>query len=134
MSLRKTEPSVVWTNTRRTRPLLSGSTSTTIAIGPFPREIAASINKTKLPTSKLARYQTIYAFLKEAANTCRGQNNGIFRIKLNLGTKARHLTPILGENFFFSDHLILETKFNKKALKVPRVLKYFKNVPQSEKG
>ena len=40
-----------------------------------------------------------------------GQNNGILKIELILETKARNLSPILGENFFFSDHLILETKF-----------------------
>ena len=44
----------------------------------------------------------------------RGQKNDIFKIELIFGTKARHLSPILGENyFFFSDHLILETKFKK---------------------
>ena len=60
---------------------------------------------------------------------CRGQNNNIFRIELILGTKARNLSLILGENFFFSDHLNLETKFNKNGLKMPRFLKNLKNVP-----
>ena len=47
---------------------------------------------------------------------CRNQSNGIFRIYLILGTEARHPRTILGENFFFSDHLILETKFNENSL------------------
>ena len=46
-----------------------------------------------------------------------------------LGTKTRHLSPNLGENFF-SDHLILETKFNKNSPKVPQFLENFKNVPR----
>ena len=59
---------------------------------------------------------------------CHGQNNGIFRIELILGKKTRNLSPILGEDYcFFSDHLILETKFNKNGLKVPRFLKGFTN-------
>ena len=65
---------------------------------------------------------------------CRDQNNDIFRIELILKTKARNLSPILGEDLFFRNHLILETKFNKNGLKVPQFLKNFKNVPQSEKG
>ena len=58
---------------------------------------------------------------------CRGQNNGIFKKRLNLGTK-------LGEGFFFRDYLILETKINKNAPKVSRFLMSFKNMPQMEKG
>ena len=66
---------------------------------------------------------------------CRGHNNGIFRIELILRATARNLSPIMDENFFFySDHLILETKFNKNDLKALRFLKNSKTVPQSEKS
>ena len=65
---------------------------------------------------------------------CRGQSNDIFRIELILGTKARNLSPILCEALFFRDHLILGTKFNKNGLKVPQLLKDFKNVRPSERG
>ena len=65
---------------------------------------------------------------------CRDQNNGFFRIELISGTKARNLIPILGEDLFFRNHLILKTKFNKNGLKVPQFLKNFKIVPQSQKG
>ena len=37
------------------------------------------------------------------------------------------------KTFFFEDHLILGTKFNKNSLKVPRCLRNFKNMPQTEK-
>ena len=58
----------------------------------------------------------------------------IFRIELILGKKARNLSSILGEDLFFKDYLILETKFNKNGLKVPQFLKNFKNVAQLGKG
>ena len=38
--------------------------------------------------------------LRKIPIMCHGQNNSIFRIKLILGTKARNLSTILGENFF----------------------------------
>ena len=56
---------------------------------------------------------------------CRGQNNGIFRIELILGTKARNMSPILGEDFLFRDHLILETKFNIKWSKNATIFEEF---------
>ena len=68
---------------------------------------------------------------------CRGQKNGSFKIELVLGIRVENLSPILGKNFFsffFNANLILETKFIKNDLKVPRFLKDFKNVPQSEKS
>ena len=46
--------------------------------------------------------------------------------QMNLGTK-------LGEDFFFRDHLILETKINKSALKMSQFLMIFKDVAQTEK-
>ena len=61
---------------------------------------------------------------------CRGQTNGIFRKQSILVTKARNLNPIISEDLFFEDHLILGTKFNKNSLKVQRCLRNFKNVPQ----
>ena len=39
----------------------------------------------------------------------------------------------MSEDFFFEDHLILGTKFNKNSLKVPQCLRNFKNVPHTEK-
>ena len=64
---------------------------------------------------------------------CRGQINGSFRKQPILVTKTRNLTPIMSEDLFFEDHLILGTKFNKNSLKVPRCLRNFKNMPQTEK-
>ena len=74
-----------------------------------------------------AFYTNIALFTREIWKIpimCRGQINGISRIALILRTKAKNLSPILGENlFFFSDHLILESNFNKNGVKVPRFLK-----------